>query len=148
MGNGSAGADLQNQLNILFRFGVVGDLSDGQLVQRFLTARDGADQAAFTALVERHGPVVLKVCRDVLGDPDDAADAFQATFLVLVRRAGSIRNRESVASWLYGVALRVAGSARSALDGSPSIGAGSPSDEADSAASGTSPSVFSPPDSK
>jgi hypothetical protein len=58
MGSGSAGANLPNQLNILLWFGVVGDLSDGQLVQRFLTARDGADQAAFTALVERHGPMV------------------------------------------------------------------------------------------
>jgi hypothetical protein len=67
MASGSAGADLLSQLDTLFRFGVVGDLSDGQLVQRFLSARDGADQAAFTELVERHGPMVLGVCREVLG---------------------------------------------------------------------------------
>jgi RNA polymerase sigma factor (sigma-70 family) len=108
MAGRSAGVRDFNQLGVLFQFGVVGDLSDGQLVQRFLTARDGADQAAFTALVERHGPMVLAVCRQVLRDAHDAQDAFQATFLVLARRAGSVRKADSVASWLHGVALRIA----------------------------------------
>ena len=69
-------------------------------------------EAAFTALVERHGPMVLGVCRAVLGDRHDAEDACQATFLVLAQRAGLIRRGDSVASWLYGVARRVALRAR------------------------------------
>ena len=89
--------DLPSQLTTLLRFGVVGDLSDRQLVQQFLTARDGADHAAFTALVERHGPMVHGVCREVLGNAQDADDAFQATFLVLARKAGSVRKADSLA---------------------------------------------------
>src|SRR5437762_2365355 len=76
-----------------------GGLSDGELVERFLLRRD---EAAFAALVRRHGPMVLAVCRRLLGHAQDAEDAFQATFLLLVRRAGAIRRRESVGSWLYG----------------------------------------------
>src|SRR5215212_11023403 len=74
---------------------------DGELLARYRTHRD---QDAFGSLVRRHGPMVLGVCRRVLGDFHAADDAFQATFLVLVHRAGSVRKRDSVASWLYGVA--------------------------------------------
>src|SRR5262249_9142597 len=79
------------------------DLSDGALLERFLTQRD---EAAFETLLERHGPMVLAVCRRVVGERDGhaAEDAFQATFLVLARRAGSIRKQASVGSWLFGVA--------------------------------------------
>src|SRR5262249_11143014 len=82
-----------------------GDLSDGQLLERFAAQRD---EAAFGVLVQRHGPLVLNVCRRILPNAHDAEDAFQATFLVLVRNAAAIHKRESVSSWLYGVAYRVA----------------------------------------
>src|SRR5262249_54294626 len=108
MASGPAGVNLLTQLHTPFRFGVVGGLPDGPPVQPFLTAPAGGGQGAFTALVERHGPMVLGVCRKVLGNPHDAQDAFQATFLVLARKAGSVRKADSVASWLHGVALRVA----------------------------------------
>jgi RNA polymerase sigma factor (sigma-70 family) len=85
------------------------DLPDQELLRCFLAGRD---QAAFDALLRRHGPMVLDVCRKVLGKEQDAEDAFQATFLVLARKAGSIRKRESVGSWLYGVAYRTASKVR------------------------------------
>ncbi|MCI0460367.1 MAG: sigma-70 family RNA polymerase sigma factor [Gemmataceae bacterium] len=85
------------------------NLSDGALLERFLARRD---ESAFEALLERHRPMVLGVCRRVLGDAHDAEDAFQATFLVLAKNAASIRNQTSVGSWLYGVAQRIAAKAR------------------------------------
>src|SRR5262245_17671571 len=79
--------------------------NDGRLLRRFLTHRD---ETAFAALLYRHGPMVLGVCRRVLGDSPDAEDAFQATFLVLATKAGSIQRMGSVGSWLHGVAARLA----------------------------------------
>src|SRR5262249_45855381 len=79
--------------------------SDGQLLNRFLDSRE---EGAFAALLQRYGPTVLHVCRRVLPECHDAEDAFQATFLLLVKKAASIRKRESVASWLYGTAYRLA----------------------------------------
>jgi RNA polymerase sigma factor (sigma-70 family) len=79
--------------------------SDGQLVERFL---GGGDEAAFELLVRRYGPLVLGLCRRVLHHEQDAEDVFQATFLLLVRKGASIARRDSVGSWLYGVAYRLA----------------------------------------
>jgi RNA polymerase sigma factor (sigma-70 family) len=84
-------------------------LTDGQLLEHYLTSRE---ETAFAALVHRHGPMVWCVCRRVLRSHHDAEDAFQATFLVLVRKASSIVPREMVANWLYGVAHQTALKAR------------------------------------
>jgi RNA polymerase sigma factor (sigma-70 family) len=86
-----------------------GGLSDAALLDRWLALRD---EAAFEVLLWRHGPMVLGVCRRVLGNDADVEDAFQAAFLLLVRKAAAIRRRESVAAWLYQVAYRVALRAR------------------------------------
>ena len=93
----------------LFHGGSVSGLTEGQLLDRFVASRD---EVAFGAIVARHGPMVLGVCRGVLDDPHDVEDAFQATFLVLVRKAGGLRDRELLGPWLYGVARRVALRAR------------------------------------
>jgi RNA polymerase sigma factor (sigma-70 family) len=108
MTGGSTEARLCKQIHTLYSIGTIGNLTDGQLLERFVAGRQGTAEAVFAVLIERHGPMVLSVCRQVLGDWHDAQDAFQATFLVLVRQAASVRNRDSLASWLYGVAHRVA----------------------------------------
>jgi RNA polymerase sigma factor (sigma-70 family) len=87
------------------------DLTDAELLDRYVAGRDGV---AFEALVRRHGPMVLGVCRRLLTDPCDAEDAFQATFLVLVRKAPSVVPREKVPNWLYGVACHAAQKVRTA----------------------------------
>jgi RNA polymerase sigma factor (sigma-70 family) len=89
------------------------DLRHDRELLRAFTDRD--DQRAFAELVLRHGPLVLGVCRRVLGDGPDADDAFQAAFLVLAKKAGAVGRPEAVANWLYGVALRCARRARVAL---------------------------------
>src|SRR5262245_6296453 len=83
--------------------------SDGQLLGRFV---NGREPVAFETLLSRHGPMVLGVCRRVLGTSADADDAFQATFLVLVKKAAAVRRREALGPWLYGVAARTARKAR------------------------------------
>lgn len=105
-----------NAWHMLGRTGSFAGWTDGQLLGRFAESqgRDEVGQGAFETLVERHGAAVLRVCRAVLRDAHEADDAFQATFLVLARRARSIRNREAVGAWLLGVAYRVAGCARAA----------------------------------
>lgn len=85
------------------------DDSDGQLLERFATQHD---EAAFATLMQRHGPLVLSVCRRLLADPHSVDDAFQATFVVLVRRAAALKREGSLGSWLYTVAYRIALKAR------------------------------------
>ncbi len=111
MGKGYEDAGFR-YVRMLFNAGTIGDVTDRQLLERFVAERGEAAELACAALVERHGPMVLRVCRSVLRDHDAAHDAFQATFLVLVRRARSLWVRDSLAPWLRQVAYRVASCAR------------------------------------
>ena len=95
-------------LRVLFDAGTVAGLTDGQLLERFAAQRGETSELAFATLVERHGPMVLRVCRAILRHEHEAEDAFQATFLVLVRKADSLWVRDSLGPWLYRVAYRIA----------------------------------------
>jgi RNA polymerase sigma factor (sigma-70 family) len=96
-------------LATLFGVGAIGRLGDAELLGRFVEGRgDAGSEAAFAALVARHGPMVRGACLRVLGDSHAADDAFQATFLVLARKARSVRVDDSLGRWLYGVSVRVA----------------------------------------
>jgi RNA polymerase sigma factor (sigma-70 family) len=108
MASRSHGSALR-QIHHLFEWGSASGLSEWQLLDRYASRRD---ESAFEALVARHGPMVLGVCRRVLDDPHAVDDAFQATFLVLVRKARSLGQRDAIGHWLYGVACRVALRAR------------------------------------
>jgi RNA polymerase sigma-70 factor (ECF subfamily) len=108
---GGQASPVQRFLSRLRAVGAGDPADDGALLRRFVA---GGDEAAFAALVGRHGPMVLGVCRRLLGDAQDAEDAFQATFLVLARKAGAVGRPELLANWLYGVATRIAVRARAA----------------------------------
>jgi RNA polymerase sigma factor (sigma-70 family) len=102
-------ANLARDYGALFGTGTLAGLGDGLLLERFIARRD---EVAFEELLARHGPLVLGICRRWLDDPRDVEDAFQATFLILVRKAAALRNRSALSSWIYGVALRVVRRAR------------------------------------
>ena len=100
------------ELEVLWTTGTMTGLSDAQLLARFAQARDSTGELAFRELIIRHGPMVLAICRQILRHSHDVDDAFQATFLVLVRRANSIRVGQSLGPWLCSVAYRTAHRAR------------------------------------
>ncbi len=106
------GGPTRRDLRTLFEVGAPAALTDGQLLERFATRRGPAAERAFEALVDRHGSMVLRACRSILRDDHEAMDAFQATFLVLARRGGSLWVRDSLGPWLHRVACRAAGKAR------------------------------------
>jgi RNA polymerase sigma factor (sigma-70 family) len=108
MASRSMRADVLSELSSLTHIGVVANLSDAQLLDRFLAGGGEAAEAAFQALVTRHGRMILGVCGNILRDPEDVQDAFQATFLVLASRARAIRRHNALAGWLLAVARRVA----------------------------------------
>ncbi len=105
----SRGGGIVGQLGRIFERGTLAGLTEAQVLERYAVHRDGA---AFEALIARHGSTVLGVCRRFLRDPNDVDDAFQATFIILARKAAGLRNREALGPWLHGVACRVASRAR------------------------------------
>ena len=104
---------VMRELHTLLAMGAAGSLTDSQLLERFLSRPRDESEVAFATLVARHGSMVMNACRPVLRDGHDAEDAFQATFLILVRHAVSVARREQLAGWLYRVAVRTARSAQS-----------------------------------
>lgn len=104
----------QLHLSLLFGLGATAEITDGQLLERFAAGGGAMVELAFAALVERHGPMVLRACRSVLRDDDAAEDAFQATFLALLRSGRSLWVRDSLGPWLHRVAVRAATRARAA----------------------------------
>src|SRR5262249_10242490 len=90
------------QIRTLRDWGTLGSWTDGQLLTEFLTG-EWASDPTLRVLIERHGPMVLRVCRRILGDEGAAEDASQATFLVLIRKADSLRGCEGLTKWLYAV---------------------------------------------
>ncbi len=102
------GSGVANQIRSLFDGGTAAGLTDGELLERFAARRGGESEVAFAALLARHGPMVLGVCRGLLRDAHDAEDAFQATFLVLALKARTVRQPELLGPWLHGVAHRTA----------------------------------------
>jgi RNA polymerase sigma factor (sigma-70 family) len=107
-----ASSSVVRQIGSLFEGGSITGLSDRQLLDRFVSRRENAGEAAFAALVARHGPMVLLVCRQLLGDYQHAEETFQAVFLVLARRARSVRDPDLLSHWLYGVSLQTARKAK------------------------------------
>src|SRR5262249_39938997 len=103
-------------LDFLYRSGSVGGLSDRELLGQFKTSDRATAERAFEALVGRHGPMVLGVCRRILGDRLDAEDAFQATFLLLGMSPVAIRKPDSLGPRLHGVAARISRRARIAAE--------------------------------
>src|SRR5262249_49937500 len=99
---------LSRQMRMLFSLGVAGGASDAELLETFVACEGDAAERAFAVLVDRHGPMVLRVCRQVLRDAHAAEDAFQAAFLVLARRGGALHVGNSLAPWLQQVAWRTA----------------------------------------
>ena len=109
----AAATMVMNDMHRLFDGGALAGRPDAQLLERFVT---GGDESSFAALVSRHGPMVLATCRAVLRDAEAAEDAFQATFLVLARKAGSVRGRDALGGWLHRVAYRAAVQANRAAE--------------------------------
>jgi Sigma-70 region 2 len=103
---------VHHQLRTLFGAGTAAGLDDGELLDRFIDRRD---EAAFAALLARHGRLVWGACRRVLHEPADIEDAFQATFLVLARKGAALKKRRQLGTWLYKVAHRIALRARAHL---------------------------------